>query len=75
MIPSNRRCCSQPLLETVGTLREVFVWYVTDTSAKLEDTVSTERHGGGGGGGALESTERGYQLQKGAMFILVSNKA
>ena len=58
VIPSNRHCCSQPLQETVGTLREVFVWYVTDTSAKLKDKASTERHmqeggreGGGGGGG------------------------
>ena len=71
VIPSNRHCCSQPLQATVGTLWEVFVWYVTDTSAKLEDKASTERHMQGG---VLESTKRGYQLQKGALFILVSNK-
>ena len=74
VIPSNRHCCSQPLQATVGTLWEVFVWYVTDTSAKLEDKASTERHMQGGRGGVLESTKRGYQLQKGALFILVSNK-
>ena len=70
VIPSNRHCCSQPLQETVGTLREVFVWYVTDTSAKLEDKASTERHmqeGGreGGGGGYWNQPKEGTNFKRG----------
>ena len=71
VIPSNRHCCSQPLQETVGTLREVFVWYVTDTSAKLEDKASTERHAGGegrGGGGTGINEKRVPTSKRGDVY-------
>ena len=70
VIPSNRHCCSQPLQETVGTLREVFVWYVTDTSAKLEDKASTERHmqGGGGEGGTGINEKRVPTSKRGDVY-------
>ena len=66
VIPSNRHCCSQPLQATVGTLWEVFVWYVTDTSAKLEDKASTERHMQGGRGGGTGINEKRVPTSKGS---------